>query len=236
MNRLAVLLGVSPGALHEELSASAPIPAAQAAMAVGIPADVLRQRPDVRRSERALAAQTARVGVATADLYPKLTLTGTVGLESTSTGSLFSSGSKAYHIGPSLSWAAFRGGAIRSNIEVQDALQEQALAAYEASVLAALQEVEDALKAYAEELQARQHLTEATEAARSAASLAQDLYFSGLSDFQGVLEAQRALYSLEGRLAQSEGSVTANLVRLYKALGGGWTAEGEVALKSRGNH
>jgi outer membrane protein TolC len=178
----------------------------------------------VRQAERQLAAQTARIGVATADLYPKFTLSGSIGLEALSLGNPSSSGSWTLSGGPGISWAIFKAGAIRQNIEVQSALQEQYLIAYEAAVLSALEEVENALVAYAEEQQRRKSLSEATQAAKKAVELAQHKYQAGLTDFTNVLDAERSLLSFQDQLAQSDGTVTSNLVRLYKALGGGWTS------------
>jgi NodT family efflux transporter outer membrane factor (OMF) lipoprotein len=221
-NRLAVLLGEKPGAVHAELAERRPIPLTPLEIAVGVPADALRRRPDVRRAERSLAAQTARIGVATADLYPKFTLAGGIGLESVSGGQWLEYGSRTWRLGPGVSWNVFDAGAIRRNIEVQSALQEQALIGYEAVLLNALEEVENALVAYAEEQLRREALNRATEAAAKAVQLAQDQYKAGLVDFSDVLVAQRSLLTLEDELAISEGTVTGNLVRLYKALGGGW--------------
>jgi NodT family efflux transporter outer membrane factor (OMF) lipoprotein len=224
MNRIAVLLGEQPGKVHPELEKREPIPVTPLNVAVGVPADLLRRRPDVRQAERQLAAQTARIGVATADLYPKFTLSGSIGLEAFSLSNLSSSGAWSLSGGPRIAWAIFKGGAIRQNIEVQSALQEQALIQYEATILSALEEVENALVAYAEVQQRRQSLSEATQAAQKAVDLAQHRYQAGLTDFNNVLDAQRSLLSFQEQLAQSEGTVTSNLVRLYKALGGGWTS------------
>jgi outer membrane protein TolC len=189
-----------------------------------VPADLLRRRPDVRRAESQLAAQTARVGVATADLYPKFTLSGSIGLEALSMSNLSSPGIWSLSGGPGITWAIFKAGAIRQNIEVQSALEEQYFIAYEAAVLSALEEIENALVAYAEEQQRRQSLSEATQAAQKAVELAQHKYQAGLTDFSNVLDAQRSLLSFQDQLAQSNGTVTSNLVRLYKAVGGGWTS------------
>jgi len=224
INRIAVLLGEQPGKIHEELQRQAPIPVTSLKVAVGVPADLLRRRPDLRRAERQLAAQTARVGVAMADFYPKFTLSGSIGLEALSLSSFSSSGTWTLSGGPRISWAIFKAGAIRQNIEVQSALQEQYLIAYEAAVLGALEEVENALVAYGEEQQRKESLSEATKAAQSAVELAQHKFQAGLTDFSNVLDAQRSLLSLQDQLAQSEGVITSNLVRLYKALGGGWTS------------
>lgn len=223
MNRIAVLLGEQPGTVHAELEQREALPVPPLFVAVGVPADLLRRRPDVREAERTLAAQTARVGVATADLYPKLTLSGSIGLESLSLNSV-SSGTLSLVGGPAITWAIFKGGAIRQNIEVQSALQEQALIQYEAAILGALEEVENALVAFAQVQQRRQSLSQATQAAKKAAELARQKYEAGLTDFTNVLDAQRSLLSFQEQLALSRGNVTGNLVRLYKALGGGWTS------------
>jgi NodT family efflux transporter outer membrane factor (OMF) lipoprotein len=191
-------------------------------IAVGIPADTLRRRPDVRKAERELAAQTARIGVATADLYPKIQLSGSIGLTSGESSSLFKSASQFWSIGPGISWNIFDAGAIRRNIEVQSALQEQSLAAYEAAILNALEEVENALVAYAEEQNRRDSLSEAVQAARQAVELSRTKYQAGIIDFTTLLETQRSLLSYQEQLVQSDGTVASNLVRLYKVLGGGW--------------
>ncbi len=221
-NRLAVLLAQTPGSLDRELEAVRPIPVPPLTVAVGIPADTLRRRPDVRRAERILAAQTARIGVATAQLYPTFRLSGSIGLESLSTGNLWQWASRTYQIGPSFSWPIFHAGAIRRNIEVATARQAQALIGYQKAVLAAQEDVEDALVAYAKEQRRSDALGQAELAARRALSLAKDQYRSGLVDFTTVLGAQQALQSLQDGLAESRGEVTLDLIRLYKALGGGW--------------
>lgn len=222
-NRLAVLLGENPGALRDELAARQDIPIPPPEIAVGVPADVLRRRPDVRRAEREFAAQTAAIGVAAAELYPRFTLSGSIGLEALSLDNLLKTGSRTYGIGPSFAWNIFDGGRIRQNIEVRNAIQEQALINYEASVLAALTDVENALIAYADEQLRQRSLVQAAQAAQRAVNLAEEQYRSGLTDFQNVLNGQRALLSLQNQLALSKGGVTSNLIGLYKALGGGWT-------------
>jgi NodT family efflux transporter outer membrane factor (OMF) lipoprotein len=221
-NRLAVLLGEKPGSLHQELSEDRPIPVPPVAVAVGVPAENLRHRPDIRRAERNLAAQTARIGVATADLYPKLRLSGTIGLESVASGDLLQWASRTWTVGPSASWNIFDAGAIRQNIQVQTARQEQALIQYESAVLSALEEVENVLMAYAKEQRRRESLAAATASAERADLLARDQYEAGLVDFSNVLDAQRSLLALQDELAQSDGAAASNLIRLYKALGGGW--------------
>jgi NodT family efflux transporter outer membrane factor (OMF) lipoprotein len=221
-NRLAVLLGRNPGALDEELAERRPMPVPPLTVAVGVPADTLRHRPDIRRAERTLAARTAHIGVATADLYPKFQLAGSIGLESIASSDLLEWASRTWSFGPQVSWRIFDAGAIRRNIEVQTRRQEQALLQYEAAILNAREEVENALVSYAKEQHRRDALIKATEAARRADLLARDQYKAGLIDFSNVLDAQRSLLAFEDELALSEGSVTADLLRLYKALGGGW--------------
>jgi outer membrane protein TolC len=182
-------------------------------------------------AERNLAAQTARIGMATADLYPRFALAGSIGLESFSTGNLFETGnSKTYSLGPSISWPLFDAGSIRRNIEVQNALQEQFLTRYQMSVLTALQEIQDAMERYAQEQLRRQALESATRAAKRAVFLSKDKYKAGLVDFTDVLDAQRSQLTYEDQLATSEGAVTTHLISLYKALGGGW--ESYAARKS----
>jgi NodT family efflux transporter outer membrane factor (OMF) lipoprotein len=220
-NRLAVLLGRQSGTLAG-LEAAAAIPSSPPEVAVGVPAEVLRQRPDIRRAERQLAAATAQVGVATAARYPNFSLTGTLGLQALSAPSLLQSSAGMFALGSNAAWTLFDAGRIRQNIEIQNALQEQALIRYEAAVLDALRDVENALVAYAEEQNRRQALKEAVHAAQSAARLAGNQYAAGLIDFLTVLDSQRSTLSLQDQLIQSEAAVTANLTRLYKALGGGW--------------
>jgi NodT family efflux transporter outer membrane factor (OMF) lipoprotein len=220
--RLAVLLAENPGAIDADLAERKPIPTMPAEVAVGVPADSLRHRPDVRRAERQLAAETARIGVATADLYPKLSLTGSIGLESLSAGSLIRADSYFYQLGPTLQWRIFDAGRIRQNIEVEDAVTEQKLLAYQSVVLTALQEVEDAMVAYAQEQVRRENLKAAVNAAQHAVDISRDQFEAGLTDFQNVLDAQRSLLSFQEQLAESDAAVTTDLIRLYKSLGGGW--------------
>jgi hydrophobe/amphiphile efflux-1 (HAE1) family protein/NodT family efflux transporter outer membrane factor (OMF) lipoprotein len=216
---LSVLIGKMPGTLDLEQDQGVPQSNLQLE---GIPANVLRRRPDVRRAERELAAQAARVGVSVAELYPRFSLTGSIGIESLQTSTLFESESGTYSIIPGVRWPIFHWGSIRNNIKAQEALQEQALAAYESTVLNAVKEVHDALVDYQKEQVRRDALAMAGTAAREAEELARDQYRNGLSDFNNVLDAQRSLLGFQEQLAVSEGNVARNAVRLYKALGGGW--------------
>jgi NodT family efflux transporter outer membrane factor (OMF) lipoprotein len=222
VHHLAVLLGRPPGALLDELSAEAPIPVPPPEVPVGLPSDLLRRRPDVQRAERELAAANARIGVAKADLFPKFSLTGTIGLESESAGNWFDYGSRYWSAGPTVQWDLFEAGRIRANVRVQNARQEQALDAYQKTVLTALEDAENALTAYAKEQIRRQSLARSEEANRQALDLSNQLYQSGLADFLHVLDSERSLYAAQDALVQSDQTISLNLVQLYKALGGGW--------------
>jgi NodT family efflux transporter outer membrane factor (OMF) lipoprotein len=225
LNRLAVLLAMNPGALDEELSDTVPIPVEPNAVTTNLPADLLRQRPDIRTAERRLAAQTARIGVATAELYPKFSLTGFLGLQATSAGDLFSSDSVNWSIGLPIRWNLFAGGAIRSQIDAEKARTEQLLINYERTVLFALEEVEDAMVSYDKEVARRAHLTNSVDATQRSLELVLTQYRAGLTDFQNVLDTERSLLVRQDDLASSEGLVIKNLVDLYRALGGGWDPE-----------
>ena len=219
---LDLLLGLAPGALWNELASEAEIPSLPAEVLVGLPSDLLRRRPDVRSAERQLAAATAQVGSAIADLFPRFSLTGLAGLQSVSAGDWFTAGSRYWSIGPTIHWPIFDAGRIRANIEVRNAQQEQALTQYERTVLTAFGEVEKSLVNYSRERARYRSLTEAVAANRRAVELANELYIRGLNDFLNVLDTQRSLYATENDLAQSEATMAANLIALYKALGGGW--------------
>jgi outer membrane protein, multidrug efflux system len=225
IHRLSVLLGLAPGALLSELSQESPIPSVPPEVPAGLPADLLRRRPDVRRAERQVAAATARIGVAVADLFPKLSLTGTLGLQSNLLADLAFGSSRFWSVGPTLSWPIFDAGRIRANIQVQNAREEQRLTQYEQVVLTALEDVENALVAYSREQTRGSRLAEAVEANQRAVELANELYIRGLGDFLNVLESQRSLFALQSDFAQSEVTMSSNLVALYKALGGGWQSD-----------
>lgn len=225
IHRLGVLLGQPPGTLLAELSESAPIPAAPPNVPAGLPSDLLRRRPDIQQAERQLAASTARIGVATADLLPKFSLTGLAGFQSTSASDWFTGNSQFWSVGPTVRWKLFEAGRIRASIRVQNARQEQALAAYEKTVLTSLEEVENALVAYAKEQIRRRSLEDAVKSSQDSLHLANQLYSNGLASFINVLDAERSLYRAEDDLVQSDRAVTQNLISLYKALGGGWEIE-----------
>lgn len=222
INRLGVLLGERPNAVHAELAEPAPIPVPPDDVTFGLPADLLRQRPDIRRAERALAAQNAQIGVATADLYPRFSLVGTFSLDAVDTVNYWDNGNIAYGFGPTFRWNLFDGGRIRSNIQAQDALTEQALVRYENTVLRGLEDVESSMVTYVRERDRREILARGVAAAQRAVEIVRDAYIIGLIDFQNVLDTERTSFEQQDQLAESEGDVTKNLIRIYKALGGGW--------------
>lgn len=231
-HRIEVLLGQQPGALQTELAGATPIPVQPPQVPVGLPSELLLRRPDVSRAERELAAATANIGVAKSDLFPKFYLTGIAGLESASASDWFTAGSRFWSVGPTVQWRIFDAGRIRANIRVQNARQQQALSAYEQTVLTAFEEVEDNLVLYAKEQTRRNSLEDAVLASQKSLDTANNLYASGLTDFLHVLDAERSLYSAEDALAQSDRTISANLVALYKSLGGGWDVAQAVALAS----
>lgn len=219
---LSVLLGEPPAALAAELSPTGTIPGAPPEVPDGVPSELLRRRPDIRRAEAQIHAATARIGVATAELFPKFTIAGSAGFQSNNFSSWFDWVNRFWSYGPSMSWRLFETGRIRAGVELQKALQEQDVIAYRQTVLSALQEVENALIASAKEQAHREALASAVAANRKAVSLAETLYTEGQTDFLNVLQAQGALYATEDALVQSTSTVSTNLVALYKALGGGW--------------
>ncbi|NLJ26657.1 MAG: efflux transporter outer membrane subunit, partial [Deltaproteobacteria bacterium] len=222
IHQIGVLLGREPGALLDELLTEAPVPTGPPEVPVGLPSELLRRRPDVRKAERELAAATARIGVATADLFPKFFLTGSVGQQSVNFSDIALPESRFWSFGPTISWPVFSGGRIRANIRVENARQEQAAERYEQTVLNALKDVEDALVAYAKEQKTRRFLKESVDATRLAVDISNELYSGGLVDFLNVLVNERSLFQTQDSLAQSEQIVSSNLVALFKALGGGW--------------
>lgn len=230
-HRLAVLTGQQPGALESELSAAAALPAKPAVVPVGLPSDLLRRRPDIRRAERELAAATARIGVAKGDLFPRFSLTGSFGFSANEDENLFESDSKFWSIGPTVRWPIFDAGRIRRNIDVQTARQEAAVARYEKSILTGLEEVENSLVSYSREQARRKELVDSEAAAKRAVDLATSLNSRGLTDFLSVLDAQRELYAIQDARAVSDRTVLVNLISLYKALGGEWEQTSEVSSR-----
>ncbi|WP_159917532.1 efflux transporter outer membrane subunit [Pantoea sp. 18069] len=220
---LAVLTGQNPAALDAQLAAPAAVPRAPDALALQIPAETLRQRPDVIAAESRVAASLARVSQADAARYPSFRLGGSLGLRALTLGALTQGGSVVGSLLSGISVPLLDGGAARAQVRVQEASLEQSRLNYAATVLTALQEVEDALAALQGDGLRLEQLRIAAEAAQNAALLAQQRFSSGLVDFQTVLETQRTQLSSQDSLASAQATLTADHVRLYKALGGGWT-------------
>jgi multidrug efflux system outer membrane protein len=229
--RLSVLTGRQPQALVAELDEPLPLPEYSGPAALGHPEDLLRRRPDIRVAERSLAAATARVGVAVADLFPRVTFNGSIGYEAHTLSGLGSAGSDTYSIIPSISWAAFNLGRVRAGIRAADARTEANLAFYEKTVLTALEETEDALVTFGRERVRRDYLRAAAAASREAAALSRQRYQEGIATFLTELDAERRLLDTEQQLAQSETSTATALVAVYKALGGGWEIEQPLAAQ-----
>ncbi|HVT80725.1 MAG TPA: efflux transporter outer membrane subunit, partial [Phycisphaerae bacterium] len=221
LHRLAVLTN-QPLEKLAYLRESNPIPVPPDSVVTGVPAELLRRRPDIRRAERQLAAATARIGQAQAELYPKFSLTGYFNLQSASIDDLLNWKSRAFSIGPAVAWPVFEAGRLRALVAVRNAQQEQALTAYEQSLQNAVQEVRDQLVAFTSERTRRDSLSKAVAADRDAADLAGKLYAQGLTDFLTVLDAERQLNEAENALARSDTDIDTSLIALYKALGGGW--------------
>jgi outer membrane protein, multidrug efflux system len=228
-HRLGVLLGREPSALLDELDQPQRIPQPPPTVPIGLPSELLRRRPDIRASERTLAAETARIGVATADLFPRFTLTGDVGWSASQFKNLFNSSSLGWSAGPGVSWNVFNAGRTRGQIAAQQARTEAALADYQRTVLLAIEEVQNALVSYEQDQIRRETLMQAVESNQRAVNLAQQLYQRGLADFLNVLQAQFNLFASQDALVRSDTQVSADIVALFKALGGGWEERPTVA-------
>ncbi|MCD0421864.1 efflux transporter outer membrane subunit [Rubrivivax sp. JA1024] len=222
VHRLSVLTGRSPAALADRMARPRPIPAPKLPVPAGVPADVLLMRPDVRLAERRYAQSTARIGQAEAALYPSVSLTGNIATSGTKLGDLGKNSSISWSLGPTLTVPIFNGGKLRAAVEIAQAQRDQQFLAYQASVLTALKDVEDALVSLGHERARSRFLTTSTTAYRQAANLSQSLYRSGSSSFLDVLTAERSLYSAEDSLLQSRVKIVADYIALNKALGGGW--------------
>jgi len=226
-NRLSLLLGLPPGELTDLLAGLPEIPVSPPHVAVGIPADLLRRRPDIRSAEHQAAAQSALIGVAKADLYPAFSLSGSFGFLSSDVGNfklgdIFQWGSRTFQIGPSIRWNFLNYGQITNNVRVQDARLQQLLIAYQNAVLKAQQEVEDGLVAFLRARERAEYLARSTAAAKSSLDLAVLQYREGVKDFTTVLTAQQALLNEQDNLASTLGNISSSLVGVYRALGGGW--------------
>jgi NodT family efflux transporter outer membrane factor (OMF) lipoprotein len=221
VNALSKLVGREPGALAVELSTAKPIPPVPAIVAIGMPAELAHRRPDIRKAEADLHAATANIGVAVADLYPRLSLEGSLGIQAVRFNKLGDWASRFYNFGPNLSIPVFNG-TTYANIHLEEARQQEAALAYENTVLGALHEVENAVSAYTAE-QVRMHALErAADANQRSLSLAQQRYRAGLSNFLDVLDAERRLFASQTDVANSHIAIATDLVAVYKALGGGW--------------
>jgi len=231
--RLGVLLGKDPGALASELETPGAIPFAPPEIPLTLPSELLSRRPDLRRAERDLAAATARIGVAKADLFPRVLIMGSLGRRSEDVADLSSGISQFWNLLPVVRWPIFSGGRIRANIRVQDARHEQALRQYEKAVLTALEEVENALSSHTRELRRQESLRASVAANRRALELAMERYTSGLESFLSVLDAERSVYAAEDQLVQSERNAVVSLIAVYKSLGGGWSFDGAASTSQR---
>jgi NodT family efflux transporter outer membrane factor (OMF) lipoprotein len=222
VNRLSTLLGGFPGDVDDLLIEPEPIPQTDQEIAIGIPAGLLRRRPDIRRSERELAAQTARIGQSVADLYPQFTLNGSFSLGAQDFSKLFASNAIGASAGPSFRWNILNFGRIRFNIDVQELRADEAAIRYQSTVLTAAEEVDSALIAYAREQRRRDSLRKAVIDNERAVDLSEQQYERGTTNFQRVVDSQRSLLQTQDQLAQSKATVTTNLIQLFRALGGGW--------------
>jgi multidrug efflux system outer membrane protein len=219
--RIEVLAGQQPGSFADRLANASPMPVLAGELAIDDPAAMLRRRPDVRVAERRLAATSARIGVATADLFPHISLNGSIGLSAQSLGALDDSGNDYSRFGPSLSWNILGFGKVKERIRAAGAHHEEAFANYEQAVLLALEEVENLLSSYGRERRRQEHLAAAARASRLAADLATQRFESGVSDFLTALDAYRTALEAEDRLAASQTAAATALIALYKALGAG---------------
>jgi len=220
-NRLAVLTGQYPASVNKLLARSSSVPSPRSLRSIGLPANLLRARPDVRAAERELAAQTALIGVAEADLYPKFRLSGQFALQAKKLGKLVDGRSIAYSFGPSLEWNIFSAGRIRKQIKIEEARTEQSMLAYEKTVLSAVEEVENSMADVSYERDRYSELNKAYKSSEEATNLVKENYKEGLIDFQRVLDAERSKFTLKDQLTVSKGEIARNYVQLYKALGGG---------------
>ena len=229
IHALGVLTGTVPEALRSELAQPAAVPAAPPLIPVGLPSDLLRRRADIRMAERELAASTADIGVAVADLYPRFSLTAAPALVSTTLGKLLDWGSRSYSFGANADWPLFDAGRRRANIDVANARQDQALIAYRKSVLAALQDVEDALSRNDADRAQLRDLEEALGTAARAEDIARTRFRGGLVTYSDVLLAQQKRLKLEEQLIETRGALARDTVALFKALGGGWPDVGAAS-------
>jgi len=221
-HQLSLLLGKAPETALPAAAGIGTIPAIPNQIPVTLPSTLLRQRPDIRRAERQLAVATAEIGVATADLFPRFSLSALLGLESVGLSNLVSSGSRFWSAGPKVQWSLFDAGKARAGVEISKSRRERARKVYEKTVLAALVEVEDALVALSRERETFQILKTAETSAQRALDISKSQYGLGLVDFLNVLQTEQAYYQSRDQLVQSKARLALDMVALYKALGGGW--------------
>jgi NodT family efflux transporter outer membrane factor (OMF) lipoprotein len=222
INALGLLLDEPPGALRSELAGAKPVPPAPPRVPLGIASELARRRPDIRAAEAQLHAATSDIGVAVADFYPSVKLNGNVGFNALDLKNLWKGSSLQYVLGPSLSMPIFDAGRLKSTLELREIQQQEAAITYHKTVLQAWHEVVNALVAYRTEQQRRTRLKDQVDHSRRALALSRTRYVTGVTDFISVLDAERTLLQAELQHAQSTTNVSANLVQLYKALGGGW--------------
>jgi len=222
IHRLGVLTGRDPNSLTGLLAPPKELPALPKTLAVGDPGAMLRQRPDIRVAERQLAASNAEIGVAVGDYFPKVTFTGSFGYDARTLSALGTAASRAYSVGPGISWAAFNLGRVHAQVAGARARKETALAQYEQTVLKALEETENSLVTHARSRDQLVHAADAAESSAAAARLARVRYEGGVVDFLEVLDAERTQLDAEDRMAQSRTEAVTSLVAVYKALGGAW--------------
>jgi len=239
-NGLSILLGMPPADLTQRLGGSGTIPVVSAEVAAGIPADLLRRRPDVRQAESRAASQSALIGVAEADLYPSFSLLGSIGYQTSDTfnssaGDLFDSDSLFFSAGPAFSWNILNYGRIRNNVRIQDARLQQALVNYRNTVLTAYQEVEDARVAFIQSQQESKFRATSARAAARSTELANIEYREGSVDFQRVVDSERSRVTQQDEWTSTRGDIALNLIAMYKALGGGWEMREGQAFVSEEN-
>ncbi|HXA26077.1 MAG TPA: efflux transporter outer membrane subunit [Acetobacteraceae bacterium] len=225
INAISLLLGLPPNALQAELITPKPVPPIPPRIPVGVPSELARRRPDIRQAEALLHATTADIGVAVANFYPSVTLTGSVGLQSLQPWQMFNLNARNYAVGPGITIPIFEGGQLTATLDLRKAQQQEAAINYQKTVLGAWHEVDNALTAYRTEQTRRDRLAEAVAENQRALSLAQSRYQEGVADFLQVLTAQQNLLSTQQQLALATTNVSANLVAVYKALGGGWETQ-----------
>jgi NodT family efflux transporter outer membrane factor (OMF) lipoprotein len=221
-NRLCVLLGIPPTDLDAILGAGSGVPVTPKEVVVGVPADLVRRRPDVRRAERLVAAQSARIGVAMSDLYPHFTVLGTIGVQAEDFDDLFRSGSMIGEISPGFRWDILNYGRLVNNVRVQDALFQELAYAYQDQVLIAGREAEDAIVAFLKSQEQTEHLAASVTAATRTVEITNDQYSEGAIDFTAVFVFQENLTESQDQLAVAQGDIALSLIEVYRALGGGW--------------